>query len=334
MEIYVMKKKFVLTLALVLMVAASLMAATPLEVSGSFKAGYEFTFASAGNSIDAIENGDEAEVVTLLDFATDFWKVSFTANQAVLYHDEAEVKATAEIYLDKALAEQGVDMGDLAVTLHVGDDVSGSAPTVFADKNDWAAGLSMATAADNFGVTVKYADLVTVYASVDPALADLPMVIGATFYPVEGVDAAVGYTNDANAIIGSAKIDVAKLAGLDFAFCVTAEDIYRIDAKTNELNIDAATTIEGIGLYVAYQMTPADVSKLAAKASYGTTVGGFGVSASFKAQMDDLADIANKTTYTVEAGANYVMGTVTYALDAAYEVDGDFTLTTSVSMSF
>ena len=44
MEIYVMKKKFVLTLALVLMVAVTLTAATPLEVSGEAKAGYTFEF--------------------------------------------------------------------------------------------------------------------------------------------------------------------------------------------------------------------------------------------------------------------------------------------------
>jgi len=162
-----MKKKFVLTLALVLMVAGTLVAATPIEVSGSFSAGYDFEFTAP----TAGATGGSADLVTVLDFTGDFWKVSLANGSAVLFEDEdTAVAATAEIYLDKALAEQGVDMGDLAITLHVGDDVSGSAKTVLADPNDWAAGMGMATTTDNFGLTVKYSDMVEVYASVDPTV--------------------------------------------------------------------------------------------------------------------------------------------------------------------
>ncbi|RFU95024.1 hypothetical protein DYP60_07335 [Sphaerochaeta halotolerans] len=327
-----MKKKFVLTLALVLVVAGTLVAATPIEVSGSFSAGYDFEFTAP----TAGATGGTAELVTVLDFTGDFWKVSLANGTAVLLEDAfIPVAATAEIYLDKALAEQGVDMGDLAVTLHVGDDVSGSATTVLADPNDWAGGMSMATVTDNFGLTVKYSDLVEVYASVDPSLKALPMVISAKFMPIDGVDAAVGFTNDANGVIVSAAADIASLVGLeDIALSASVEDIYLLDAETNELNADVNAEVSGVGLWVAYQMTAAEVNKLAAKASYSTTVQDFGLSASFKAEMADLADIANTSTYTIEAGAGYAMGGVNYALDAAYVIDGTFTLSPSVSISF
>lgn len=328
-----MKKKFVLTLALVLMVAGTLVAATPIEVSGSFKAGYEFSFNP--NGVSAIENGNEGELVTLLDFTGDFWKVSLNAGTAVEYHDEQAVAATAEIYLDKALAEQGIDMGDLAVTLHVGDDVSGSAYTVLADPNDWAAGLGMSSAVDNFGVTVKYSDMVEIYASADPTLSTIPMVVAAKLMPVDGIKAAVGFTNDANGVIVSAAADIAALAGLeDIALSASVEDIYLLDAETNELNADVKAEVSGVGLWAAYQMTAAKVNKLAAKASYETTVEDFDLSASFKAEMLDLSDISNTTTYTIAAGAGYAMGGVDYALDAEYVIDGAFTLTPSVSISF
>jgi hypothetical protein len=331
MEIYVMKKKFVLTLALVLMVAGTLVAATPIEVSGSFSAGYDFEFTAP----TAGSTGGTAELVTVLDFTGDFWKVSLNAGTPVEYHDAQVESALAEIYLDKALAEQGTDMGDLAVTLHVGSGVSGSASTVLADPNEWAAGMGMATVTDNFGLTVKYGDMVEVYASVDPTAKALPMVVSAKFMPVDGIDAAVGFTNDVNGVIVSAAADVAALAGLeDIALSASVEDIYLLDAATNELNADVKAEVSGVGLWAAYQMTAAKVNKLVANASYATTVEDFDLSASFKAQMNDLSDIANTSTYTIAAGAGYAMGGVTYALDAEYVIDGTFTLSPSVSISF
>jgi hypothetical protein len=340
MEIYVMKKKFVLTLALVLVVAGTLVAATPIEVSGSFKTGYDFAFNP--QSASQIENANEAEIETLVALTGDFWKVSLNAEN-IMYNDEDPVQAKAELYLDKALAAEGIDMGDLALTLHVGTGVSGDALTVLADKNDFRAddgtGVGMATTGDNFGVTVKYADMVEVYASVDPTLKALPMVVGAKLMPIDGVTAAVGFTNDYtavsnNAFVVSADADVAALAGLDFALATTGEFIYDLGAETFAATADVAGEYAGIGLWVAYYNDMADVNKLATKASYSTIVSGFDLSASFKVQMDDLSDIANTSTYTIATGAGYAMGGVSYALDAEYVIDGAFTLTPSVSISF
>ncbi|WP_321301259.1 hypothetical protein [uncultured Sphaerochaeta sp.] len=330
-----MKKKFVLTLALVLMVAGTLVAATPIEVSGSFSAGYDFEFTAPATTV----SGGSADLVTILDFTGDFWKVSLDAGP-VWYEDEDNgATAKAEIYLDKALAEQGVDMGDVALTLHVGTGVSGSAPSVLADKNDYAddfvTGVGMSTGG-NFGVTVKYADMVEVYASAFPSSA-LPMVIGAKVMPLDGVEAAVGFTNDYsgnNAMTVSAKADVASLAGLeDIALAATGEFFLDLGAETSAIVADVDAEVAGIGIWAAYYNSMANVNYMAAKASYSTTVSDFDLSASFKLDLGDLATSSDEI-YTIGAGAEYAMGGVTYALDAEYIVDGTFTLSPSVSISF
>ncbi|HHT79762.1 MAG TPA: hypothetical protein GXZ69_00795, partial [Spirochaetales bacterium] len=86
-----MKKKFVLTLALVLMVAVTLTAA-PLDVkvSGSFKAGYDFNFVSSGNTITPLGGsaGDEAEVMGVFNVASDFWKITFKTGSLPLTEKE------------------------------------------------------------------------------------------------------------------------------------------------------------------------------------------------------------------------------------------------------
>ncbi|MBI9096751.1 MAG: hypothetical protein JEY71_17980 [Sphaerochaeta sp.] len=337
-----MKKKFVLTLALVLMVVVGLSAATPLEVSGTFKTGYAFKFA-ATNAFTQIEDGNEAEVATLVNFTGDFWKVSL-ATVGVVYDTDAAVAAKAELYLDKALAAEGVDMGDIALTLHVGNGIGGGAPTLLADLNDFRDGdgsvLEMKTTGDNFGITLGYGDMVKVYFSTDPTLKALPMVIGATFNPIDGVSAAVGFTNDYtaasnNGLVVSAKADVAKLAGLDFALVATGEMIYDLVSSDTVITADATTTIEGIGLWAAYFKNAANVNALAVKASYETVIDKFTVGASFKAQMDDLSDIAGTDEYTIAANAKYAMGGATYCAEAKYEVAAAaFTLTPSVTIKF
>jgi hypothetical protein len=347
MEIYVMKKKFVLTLALVLMVAGTLVAATPLEVSGTFDYGHDFVFT---DDLDVNGTGNAGELVTLLDFTGDFWKVSLDSGIAVEYHDEHAVAATAEIYLDKALAEQGTDLGDLALTLHVGNGVGDGAPSVLADKNDYVGdylgddsvdiSLAMAGADNNFGVTVKYADMVEVYVSADPTIETSPMVIGAKVMPLDGVEVAVGFTNayrvqESNAMAVSAKADVAALAGLDFALAATGELLLDLEKEENVITADVEGSYEGIGLWVAFQNeSEKEDSRMAAEVSYATTVSDFNLSASFNADLGYF-DNDDDQEYTIAAGASYAMGGATYALDAEYLVEAEtFTVSPSVSISF
>jgi len=334
MEIYVMKKKFVLTLALVLMVAVTLSAATPLEVSGSFKAGYTFTFDSAKTPAKA--EGDNKATINAA-FAGDFWSLEIGGN--LQYgKDKALTAATAKIFLDKALAAEGVDMGDVSLTLHAGTGVGKGAPSVLADKNKYRDGIGVAMKkTDNFGLTIGYAKLVEVYFSMFPN-KDFPMVVGAKITPLDGVAVALGFTNDYNAankaFAVSAKADVKALADLDFDLAVTGEYLMDIDAETSLINADVTGGYAGATLWVAYN-TDLTTHKLAAKAAYKTVVEGFTLSAGVKFSSDDLSDIANKYEVGIDAGASYKLGGVTYALDLAYGVKAEkFTVKPSAAISF
>lgn len=329
-----MKKKFVLTLALVLMVAVSLSAATPLEVSGSFSAGYTFTFDSA-KTPTGVDGDNKAKINAA--FAGDFWSLEIGGN--LQYGNKALTAATAKIFLDKALAEEGVDMGDVSLTLHVGTGVGKGAPSVLADKNEYRKGKGVGmTKTDNFGLTIGYADMVEVYFSMFPN-KDFPMVVGAKVTPLDGVSVALGFSNDYTAATNkafavSAKADVAALADLDFDLAVTGEYLMDLDADLSLINADVTGAYEGIGLWVAFN-TDLTTHKLAAKASYETVLEGVTLGGGVKFTAGDLSDIGNSYDVEIDAGASYVLGGVTYALDLGYGVQAKaFTLSPSVAISF
>jgi len=124
-----MKKKFVLTLALVLMVAASLVA-FPVEMTGSIKAGYKLTFDPI---TFAAANTPEINI-DALSVSGDFWKVGVAGGTLAFDTDNA-IKGTLSIYLDKALAAEGVDMGDLTLTVSLGNKGTVSGLHVYTDPN-------------------------------------------------------------------------------------------------------------------------------------------------------------------------------------------------------
>ena len=330
MEIYVMKKKF-LTLALVLMVAVTLFAATPIEVSGSLTAGYKFTF---GNNA-AAAGANEAKTKIVSSFTGDHWKVTVGGD---LKYGEKAVDATAEIYLDKALKDEGVDMGDFTVTLHAGTDVEKGAYRVFADKGGLGKEAAEMVAKDNAGITLGYGSLAKLYFAFFPNKA-FPMVVSAQVTPVDGVDVTFGYTNDKkdntkNDLLATAKVDVKKLAGLEFDLASTMQFAYNVDAKATVLGVDASTKIEGISGYVAYRMA-AKKHGMAVGAGYSTTVEGFKVGGDVKFTVKDFEDFGNTWNVNIDASAEYAFGGATYKLAAGYDVDKkDFTLTPTVTIKF
>lgn len=328
MEIYVMKKKF-LTLALVLMVAVTLFAATPIEVSGSLTAGYKFTFGN--NAAVAGQNAGKAKIVS--SFTSDYWKV--TIDGALQYGENAVANATAEIYLDKALKDEGVDMGDFKVTLHAGTGVEKGAYSVFANKGALGKEAAAMATGDNAGITLGYGSLAKLYFSFFPN-KNFPMVVSAQVTPVDGVDVTFGYTNDsaANDLLATAKVDVKKLADLDFDLASTMQFAYDVDAKATVLGVDASTKIEDISGYVAYRMA-AKKHGMAVGAGYSTEIEGFKVGGDVKFTVKDFQDFGNTWNVNIDASASYAVGGATYKLAAGYDVDKkDFTLTPTVTLKF
>ena len=325
-----MKKKFVLTLALVLMVAVSLSAATPVVVSGVFDFGYEVSIDDGvTTSLDQNSN-----LSTFVAVSSDYWKVTLGAYTGTMFADEVALEsAKADIYLDKALADEGIDMGDLAVTLHVGVDVGNRAATVFANKNEWhkkSFEFRAGAGAANLGTTFKYGDLVELYLAADVDGGAF-RVIGAKTAPVDGVTAALGYAVDNKLLAASVAVDVAALAGLDFD--LGASLAYQGDFENEGTKVLAgvAGAYQGIGLWVEF-VTDLDIHRLAAKASYATTLEGVDLDAGVKVSIDDFSDIEVGVAF--DASAAYTMGGVKYKLALGYELKDAFTITPSVSFSF
>ena len=330
-----MKKKFVLTLALVLMVAATLTAA-PLEIGGEFSASRKFTF-----DPNTVTPKSLIELKTI-SVSGDFWKLSIDRGYLVLGSDLIadgvtfdEMNGKVDIYLDKALAAQGLDMGDITLTLGVGNKKNSNILSVYGDPND---------SLDDFGylrmvgvaamgtteLTVGYTDMLTVKAGLNFDSA-APFVVSAKVAPVDGVVATVGFSNSValgdtkGGIGGSVKVDVAALAGLDFDLYASAYDYYHIDAKDNFLFATVGGGYADIAVDAEFVMTGTNDLKF--NASY-SGIENVGISAGL--DLIDLSDIA----VAVSGAVDYTMGGVKYKLKAAYDDVAKFSLTPSVTIKF
>jgi hypothetical protein len=337
MEIYVMKKKFVLTLALVLMVAATLVAA-PVELKGSFKAGYKITFDSPLSIAGAYNDGTNQLVLDALSVSTDFWKVS-VSDAGTLFKDTT---GNITLYLDKALAEQGVDMGDLTVSAVIGNKSTMDALSVYSDPNgtlDVGAGTLEMTGALSSGVTLGYASLGSAYIAFDPTDGNRNLLASAKLTPVDGISMAFGWAKKTaastdGAINGSVKVDVAALANLDMALTASATALYNMADKSYEILAAADTEISGVGLWAEYTNL-AKKNGLGVGASYDVS-DMLSVSGSFT--TSDLANI--DTTYSVSGSATYgLVGGATYGLGLKYAYDttaakGLFSMTPTVKVTF
>jgi hypothetical protein len=332
MEIYVMKKKFVLVLALVLMAAVAVTAA-PVTLTGSFKAGYKFSF-------PGVEASNTPEINTDgLALTGDFWKVG-VASDLFTFGDDNAVKGTLTVYLDKALAANGVDMGDVTATFAIGNSSILVGPTVYTDPNGSGYKVRM-NGTYSSALTLGYGSVGSVYFGFSPVTtATQTVIVGATVAPVDGVSFAVAYTNEAEnkfgssatidkkgAFGGSVTVDVAKLLDTDFALSVSAQDIYYLGQAKNYLLAAVSGGVGDVSAYAEYQLFD-QTSNVIAKVSYS---GIKNASMYAKLSLNDLSSISTE----VSAGASYAMGGVTYALDGTYKVTSKvFELTPSMKVTF
>jgi hypothetical protein len=329
-----MKKKFVLVLALVLMAAVAVTAA-PVTLTGSFKAGYKFAFPG----IEAVNASGTEISIDGLSIADDFWKVSVESG-ALNFGEDNTIGGKLSIYLDKALAANGVDMGDVTATFDIGNSATMDGLTVYSDPNSTSLKLQMEGAYSS-ALTVGYSSLASAYVALDPTDAtNHPFLVSAKIVPVEGMSVAAGYTNyaknefqstastdDKGAVGGSVMIDIAKLAGLDFGLSASAQEVYFLGQKESDFLAAVSGSYADLSAYAEYQLF-AGTSNVIAKVSY-SGIKNAGMYA--KLTLKDLSNIAT----TIEAGANYKMGGVTYALDGSYDVKGEaFSLTPSVEVTF
>lgn len=361
-----MKKKFVLTLALVLMVAAAVVAA-PLEVSGEFKTGYKFTFANGTTVANADLDASQSNLAKIA-FTGDFWKVTLST-QAPIFGGDGPNAATADIYLDKALAAQGVDMGDLTVTLSVGDKGNLSAKDVYSDSNDAVNELTMLGVKNTADVTIGYGSLVSAYVGFSIMdTANKPLVLSATTTPVEGIQAGFGYTNYAKigdnknaadkadglkisskgGITGSVLVDVAKLVDLDFGLTVSAIDVYyfEYDTVTDDATVGGTGTAVATNkalnnLYAEVKASFGDVTawaeyqNLDKKSNVIASVSYAGIENVGLSAKLTLNDLTGTLGTVVKVAGDYSMGGVKYAVSGEYDVKAkSFAVTPTVAITF
>jgi hypothetical protein len=346
MEIYVMKKKFVLTLALVLMVAATLVAA-PIELSGSFKAGYKWTkVGSADGTITAVYPGpysgstaNQFGVIDSLGVSSDFWSVSFDT----IAFDGDTTSASASLYLDKLAKEAGIDTGDFTLTLKNGNLGNMNGLNVYADPNGtvgWNSYKLRQSGSFSTGLLLSKGSMGSLYFTMDPTLSTFPVMVSASIAPMDGVSAAFGYTTVAQnkhagtveakgGVDGSVCVDLQKLMDSEFGLKVSAMDVYYLSSETNHLSAAVIGSYEKVGVSAEYENFD-DVQNVTAKVSYSgiENVGLWG-----KVKVADLT--ATTPAITVSGAANYTLSGVKFDAEAGYTISSKtLYVKPSVSWSF
>ena len=341
-----MKKKFVLVLALVLLVAATVSAAD-IKFSGRVRQGCVFTFDGSSVSV-ASQRAKEGKFALKVADADGLWALSFADLKDSLDSND-KLPANATVELSKALAKSGVDMGDLSLAFSIGNngadtglraynDVTGNGYDKF--KNNGTYSVSM---------TLGYGKLVSVKLAGDPVTVKNDATANAKSFvatalvtPMDGIQVAGGYAYNykgglgevaaKNAVYGAGTVDIAKIAGLDgFNVKVSAVDHYAVDAKKNWLQANIALGIKEVDGWVEFRQFD-HVNKLNVQANFNL-VENMGLDVYYDAA--DFAALADNWDFG--ADVSYKLGGVSYSLNAQYTVAAGvkkFALTPAIDIVF
>lgn len=343
-----MNKKFVATLALVLLVVVSLAAAPTF--SGRFRQGYTFTFAEGADP--AITEWKSEEAKLIIKFADDngLWTIDLKTTGPLNSNDKWG--ANASINLGKLLGAAGVDLGDFGMTASIGANTKMTALSAYNDvtgneyyklKNN---GKASAQLAMNYGKLVKF------NVAGDPTNAGRSVVVSALTEPVEGVSVSVAYARNAwigdnfdsdytakNMIGGAVNVDVAKLAGLDFKLGVSAYDNYALKENSVSYNSLAANVnggVEKVDGFVEFLMNNVISDSSTSNYAMNTQVN---LNLVKNLGLDVYFNIANleKTgdTFSVGGDVSYKLSGVEFAMNMEYaKASKSFAVTPKVIIVF
>jgi|GEM_PF-1290697 len=266
-----MKKRFVLVMALILLVASASVFAD-VKITGSFRAGYKFVWNNDNKlAVTAVKRATGAESRTYMNVADKdgIWSINFSGalvlnNSDIINLSPATLTGTrsaATISLDKALKTANVDLKDVTVDLSIGNTTHTAALWAYSDP------LGNEYYLENTGVystalTVGYAKMVKVRFGFDPSVGvaaasdkEFRMVLSALVTPVDGVSVAGGFANRAydeqkstdykTGLDASVNADIAKLAQLDKDVKVGASAHLRYYAKDTSDNDVKLTFLDG-----------------------------------------------------------------------------------------
>jgi len=341
-----MKKKFVLVLALVLIVATTAAFAGDIKFSGRVRQGYTFKFENANGSTStsvAQQREKEGKLAIKVSDADGLWALSF-GDVGSLDSDD-KLAASASVDLSKALATTGVDLGDVALAYTIGNNAADTVLNTYADgtSNHYQRIKTNGTMVTT--MTVGYGSLVKVKLAADPTDATKTFAASSIIAPVDGIKFSVAYGNNVkiqngsiaakNAIGGDANIDLAKLAALDFKCSVSGGASYGIEEKNLVAFAQVTGGVEAVDGFVEYAYTVDKANYLKAQVNFNM-VDGLGIDA--YAELPDLAKIS-ESKLTIGGDASYTLGGVSYSLNVengytASTKTNVFTITPAVAISF
>ncbi len=325
-----MKKRIVLTVALMLIAVMAVSAAPTF--SGRFRQGYTFKFAEGADPAITAWKTNEAKLTIKFADENGLWTVNLKGTGALDSNDKWS--ANASINLGKLIGAAGADLGDFGIVASIGANTKMSALSAYNDvtgnsqytlKN---AGATSAQLAMNYGKLVKF------NVAGDPTNAGRSLVVSALVAPVDGVSVSAGYARNAsyfndkktgkNVVGGAVNVDIAKLAGLDFKLGVSAFDNFMLketNFTTNTFGANVNGGIKEVDGFVEFIMVNNMADGVATVNEYALNtkvnlnlVKNLGLDVYFN--IADLTKVGD--TFTVGGDASYKLSGVEFAMNMEY----------------
>ena len=356
--------KKILTILTVALLACSTVFAA-VNLSGEFEGGYKFLFSDGEYSATTQDGKTEGKVTLKFTDDAGIW----TVNVKSLSSLDSSNKLGANLSLNMAalLADNGVDLGDVSLSVSIGANSRMTALSAYNDvtgdelyklKNDGEYSTEIA---------VGYGDLIQTKIAVDPTsevTKKMPLVISAMTTPVEGVSLSVGYAYNGYMYLASitpegwvdskgkpttegvvdhgvtvaTNVNVGTLAGLDFDLGVTAYDNIGFTGK-NTYNAFAAAVYGGVDVVDAYFEFRMDNTKIA---DVATNVFGMKTQVNFNVvenlgldvylSASDFSDFGN--SFAVGGDVSYTISGVEFAANMEYGAGAGFSVTPKVIVVF
>ena len=346
--------KKILTILLVAILASATLFA--VDISGRFRAGYTFNF-NDGVTVTPWK-AKEAKLTFKVSDDAGIWTINIKDFQDSL---DLNDKLAANLSLNMAalLADNGVDLGDVSLSVSIGANSRMTALSAYNDvtgdelyklKNDGEYSTEIA---------VGYGDLIQTKIAVDPTsdvTKKMPLVISAMTTPVEGVSLSVGYAYNGymytakatpwgktegavdHGVTVATNVNVGTLAGLDFDLGVTAYDNIGFTGK-NTYNNFAAAVYGGVDVVDAYFEFRMDNTKIADVAD---NVFGMKTQVNFNVVENLGLDVylsasdfsAFGDSFAVGGDVSYTISGVEFAANMEYGAGAGFSVTPKVIVVF
>jgi hypothetical protein len=245
------------------------------------------------------------------------------------------------VYLDEALAEQGIDL-PVGLTAYLGNTAKAGFYSytdpygIVDDSYDWFQANNRTDYPIGLDVTYEDYTVRAMYDFVgdDSTYGPLVSVKGT---PVDGIDFAASFVGAAVYVDGSSEFnvsataDIATLAGLDFDLDASFFTVFGTDASADPIFLAAVTGgMDDLSAYAEFSMNAVD---------YGYETYGIFAGASYA--LTDITSVGADMDYDVDASVlgydAYVkstIGGVTYKAKLYGDTDGNYGLKTQAYISF